>query len=212
MSQATKQTESSHSFYYSFASSQSCSIGSGQRYLGSAFITNVRAYCFLVSIMPVKQHYCICSSNNRLLLSEPTRFPHDEEITIGNIRFKAHDVGGHTAARRLWKQYMTAINGIIFIIDSTDYKRFFEAKNELYKLLNDENLQEIPFLILGSKFDSPIAVTEIQLRAELGLEQTSGKDGSKLYHNKQPVELFMSSVVKRTGYQDGFNWLNQHIK
>ena len=65
---------------------------------------------------------------NRLLLSEPTRFPHDEEIIIGNIRFKAHDVGGHAAARRLWKQYMTAINGIIFIIDSTDIKRFLEAK------------------------------------------------------------------------------------
>ena len=52
----------------------------------------------------------------------------------------------------------------------------------------------------------------MQLRVELGLTQTSGKDGSKLRNGIQPVELFMSSVVKRTGYQDGFQWLNQYIK
>jgi GTP-binding protein SAR1 len=30
----------------------------------------------------------------------PTPFPHSEELTMGNTRFKAFDLGGHPAARK----------------------------------------------------------------------------------------------------------------
>jgi len=45
----------------------------------------------------------------------------------------------------------------------------------MQNLLNMEELATTPFLILGNKIDLPGAVSEEELRARLGLYQTTGK-------------------------------------
>lgn len=49
--------------------------------------------------------------DNQMVCHEPTRHPQQEELMIGNIRFRTHDLGGHLAARKLWKNYFAAIEG-----------------------------------------------------------------------------------------------------
>ena len=58
-------------------------------------------------------------------------------------------------------------------MDAKDPERFAESKAELDALLGMEDLAKTPFLILGNKIDNPNAVSEDQLRHELGLYQTS---------------------------------------
>lgn len=144
--------------------------------------------------------------DDKLIQHEPTRHPQFEELVIGKVRFKTHDLGGHKAARRLWKSYFAAVEGIVFLVDSADPQRFPEAKTELNELLSCDELQKVPFLILGNKTDKPGAVNPRQLQDALGIQETTGK-GGKVAQGIRPLEVFMCSIVKRAGYADGFRWL-----
>lgn len=77
---------------------------------------------------------------------------------------------------KLWKDFFTTVDGVVYIVDALDRERFPEAKKELDQLLTDEMLSNTPFLVLGNKIDLPNAVGEDELRQQLGLMDTFGKD------------------------------------
>ena len=99
------------------------------------------------------------------------------------------------------------------MIDAADQTRLEESKAELHKLLSMPELSNVPFVVFGNKIDMRGALKEDELREFMGLpyHQTYGKDPSQKNPSARPVEVFMCSVVKRAGYQDGFQWLGTFI-
>lgn len=139
----------------------------------------------------------------------PTMQPTSEEVIVGSIRYKAYDLGGHATARNLWKQYSVKADAVVFLVDVSDSKRFGEAAAELTQLLADKDDIDVPVLVLGNKTDVAPAVNEAALLAALKLRVT-GKDNDTLTSDRK-VELFMCSLLQRTGYGEGFQWLARYL-
>ena len=110
-------------------------------------------------------------------------------------------------ARRLWKDYFTSdVSAVVFLVDSADAGRFEEASKELHGLLGYEDLQKVPFLILGNKIDMPQAIGEQQLAYSLRVDGllTGKQHGVDKDNGRRPVEIFMCSIVNQMGYGEGF--------
>jgi len=149
--------------------------------------------------------------DDRVKVHEPTLHPNSEVLQVDGIRLTTFDLGGHEGARKLWKDYFPEVNGIIYLVDAADRARLPEAKKELDELLSDDSLLGVPFVVLGNKIDISSACSEAELRSQLGLHVTSGKEMKDVPDSMRPIELFMCSVVKTTGYADGFRWLANFI-
>jgi GTP-binding protein SAR1 len=149
----------------------------------------------------------------RMAQHVPTLHPTSEELTMGGMRFTTFDLGGHAQARRVWKDYFPAVDGIVFLVDAFERERFAESKAELHSLINDEQIASAPILILGNKIDIPGAASEDEIRHFFGLHGlTTGKGTvARAELATRPVELFMCTVLKRQGYGEGFRWLAQYI-
>lgn len=142
---------------------------------------------------------------DKMTQTKPTLHPHSEELKLGNIKFNTYDLGGHETARKIWKEYFPAVDGILFLVDAADPKRFQEAKLELENVLNTPELAKIPLAILGNKIDRSEAVREDEIKEALDFNTIVAK-------SDRPMELFMCSVSKKVGYANAFNWISNYLK
>ncbi|CAD8101205.1 unnamed protein product [Paramecium sonneborni] len=132
--------------------------------------------------------------------SVPTIGFNVEKVEYKNINFTVWDIGGQDKLRLLWRHYFTGSKGIIFVIDSSDKERINIAKEELMRLMSDEELRDASLLILANKFDiSQFSVDELISKLEL---------------QSLRREWFVQTTCAITGdglYQ-GLDWLSKQFK
>ena len=83
-----------------------------------------------------------------------------ESIQHKNFKLNVWDVAGQDSLRSLWKHYYQNTKAVIFVVDSSDRKRIGLAKDELHKIVSDEELKDASLLLLSNKSDLKVMTGE----------------------------------------------------
>ena len=67
-------------------------------------------------------------------------------------------MGGQDKIRPLWRHYFQNTQGIIFVVDSNDRDRVVEAREELQRMLNEDELRDALLLVFANKQDLPVSL------------------------------------------------------
>ncbi len=84
--------------------------------------------------------------------------------------FAYRDIGGQDKLRGIWKFYIKNCEGLFYVVDSSDRERIELARNELYQLLDFEDMKKIPVVIIANKQDieTSMSLSEIEKHMRLG--------------------------------------------
>ncbi|EDM04600.1 ADP-ribosylation factor 1, isoform CRA_d [Rattus norvegicus] len=80
-----------------------------------------------------------------------------ETVEYKNISFTVWDVGGQDKIRPLWRHYFQNTQGLIFVVDSNDRERVNEAREELMRMLAEDELRDAVLLVFANKQLPPSA-------------------------------------------------------
>ncbi|EPR59241.1 ADP ribosylation factor ARF1, partial [Toxoplasma gondii GT1] len=124
-----------------------------------------------------------------------------ETVEYKNISFTVWDVGGQDKIRPLWRHYFSNTHGLIFVIDSNDRDRIEDAREELHRMLNEDELRDAVLLIFANKQDLPNAMTAAEVTDKLHL------------HSIRHRNWFIQSTCATTGdgLYEGLDWLSRTL-
>eukprot|EP00438_Fugacium_kawagutii_P017023 Skav225432 [mRNA] locus=scaffold680:394361:395213:- [translate_table: standard] len=119
-----------------------------------------------------------------------------ETVEYKNLSFTVWDVGGQDKIRPLWRHYYQGTNGLIYVVDSNDRDRIEDAREELTKMLNEDEMRDAVLLVFANKQAGAAEVTE-----KLGL--------NTLRHR----QWFIQSACATTGdgLYEGLDWLSRTL-
>merc|ERR1712130_70748 len=127
-----------------------------------------------------------------------------ETVEYKNIAFTAWDVGGKDKIRALWRHYYQNTHGLIFVVDSNDRERISDdnsAKEELHRMIAEDELRDAVVLIFANKQDLPNAMSVQEVTDKLGLNSIRNR----------PWHIQGSCATTGDGLYEGLDWLSQTL-
>jgi len=125
-----------------------------------------------------------------------------EELTYKNIKFQMWDLGGQESLRPSWSIYFVNTQAVILVVDSTDRKRIDLVKQELFKMLENHDLQNAKILIFANKQDVKNSMNVADLTKHLNLYKIKSHE----WHIEPCCALTGDGLVK------GLDWLVDKLK
>lgn len=121
-----------------------------------------------------------------------------ETVEYKNISFTVWDVGGQDKIRPLWRHYYQNTQGLIFVVDSNDADRINNARDELHRMLAEDELKDSVVLVFANKQDLPNAMSASELTGKLGLHDMSNR------------QWYIQATCATTGdgLYEGLDWLS----
>jgi ADP-ribosylation factor protein 1 len=136
---------------------------------------------------------------NEIVTTIPTIGFNVETVEYKNISFTVWDVGGQDKIRPLWRHYYPNTSAIIFVVDSNDRdpERIEDARDELHRMLEEDELRDASLLVFANKQDLPNAMSPAEVTEKLGL------------HDLRQRNWYIQATVATTGdgLFDGLDYL-----
>jgi len=141
---------------------------------------------------------------NRAIDTVPTIGFNTERIELSeNVSMTLMDVGGQDRIRNLWKHYYEGCSAVIFVVDSSDKKRFDTAKKEWDRILAEPLLKDAVIIIFANKQDVKSAASVLDVANALDLQSLANTDR----------KWFIQGTCATTGdgIWAGIHWLAAHL-
>lgn len=128
----------------------------------------------------------------------PTVGFNTESILFQKVKFNVWDVGGQDKIRPLWRHYYAGTQGLIFVVDSSDVNRIVEAGEELYKVIQDQDMSKVNVLVLANKQDVEGAMSVDEIKEKMKLNNIKDREWT----------IMPCCAVTGKGVNEGLKWLN----
>ncbi|VUZ43492.1 unnamed protein product [Hymenolepis diminuta] len=126
-----------------------------------------------------------------------------ETVEYKNLTFTMWDVGGQKVIRNLWYHYYHGTQGLIFVVDSSDRERLQEARDELWAVLEADELKDAFLLVFANKQDLPNAMRPSEITEGLALHK---------FPPSRKWYVQATCAVNGEGIFEGLDWLGREIK
>ena len=126
----------------------------------------------------------------------PTLGFNAETLQLGYATVQVFDTCGQQTRRDSWSMFFHHAHALVYVVDSNDIERIYEAGTELQKILNHENFPDVPLLILANKQDHPRAATPAQVMR-----------GMRLQRETRPWRVAGTVVKNGEGIDEPLKWL-----
>lgn len=142
-------------------------------------------------------------------------------ITLPDMYLKIWDVGGQLSLRKLWQSYYSSCHAIVFIIDSTDIGegelsdedgvsgggRLDECRAVLEDVLQSEETEGVPLLVLANKQDREDCVEVVRIKEGLVKKVFEGEKASSIRDSR----VLPVSALTGAGVREAIDWVRSRV-
>ena len=112
------------------------------------------------------------------------------------------EIGGRYRYRHQWNENIKDAKGLIWVLDSIDRGRKTESKEELYKLLEREELKNIPLLFIANKQESKYVMPWEEIVEKFSFEEIA---------KERKVSIVRTTKFTCANVTEGLLWLIEEM-
>ncbi|KAJ3519894.1 hypothetical protein NMY22_g12993 [Coprinellus aureogranulatus] len=94
----------------------------------------------------------------------PTVGQNTGKITLPSTILQFWDLGGQRGIRNIWPKYYGDCHAVVYVLDAEDRERLGEGLEVFDSVLSNQQILEVPLLLLANKQDSPMALSVEEIR------------------------------------------------
>ncbi|VDL19038.1 unnamed protein product [Hymenolepis diminuta] len=143
----------------------------------------------------------ILSRLGNVISFEPAMFFQVDTVDYKELYIRSWDIGGFCQPKTLWRHFYRYTEALIFVIDSGDHDRIYEARDAIHEILRSAELRDTRILVLANKQDLIYAMPMTQIMEILDMEALT----DHIWH------LQPTCALTGAGLNEGIEWLYNEL-